>query len=275
MKILAALSLVALTIPASFAVSQAPAFEPQGLKPWQAAIVEEARRLYEPALRDNDNLPLEFEIIAESSSIVAGVRNTGSAYVVILYGGLLASPKMTPDGFRTVLCHELSHHFGGAPRRQPPIDWEGPTGPNGRSLTTSEAQADYASTQTCFRKMVRGQNHREHLTGPGLTPRLVRLCDATWGEGSDDSLICQRGSLGGYNMLRLVVDFPISFETPSDFVAPATESESYPLRQCRLDTYLAGALCRDDLPLILHATDARQSECSHAEGARPSCWYRR
>lgn len=275
MKSLAALSIFVLTLPASVAVSQAPEFQPQGLKPWQAAIVEEARALYEPAIEKTGPFSLEFEVLPEASSLVASVKNTGSAYVVVLYGGLLASPKLTPDGFRNVLCHELSHHFGGAPRRLPPIDWEGPTGPNGRSLTTSEAQADYAATQTCFRKLVRGQRHQEHLNGTGRSPRLVSLCEAAWGPGSEDSLICQRAALGGYNMLRLVLDFPISFETPSTLIASKTESESYPERQCRLDTSLAGALCRDERPVILPATDAAQSECSHPEGARPACWYHR
>jgi hypothetical protein len=246
----------------------------QDLKPWQSQIVNEAKNLYDPMLIEQNKSPLEFEVLAHDASVVASVRNDGPAYVVTLFGGLLASERLNADGFRIVLCHELSHHFGGAPRRSAPPEWDGPKAPNGKSLTTSEAQADYAATQTCFRKLVAGQNHRELLSTEGLTPRAVALCDQVWGPESDDSFICQRSASGAYNLLRLVLDFQISFETPSKSEALMTEVESYPPRQCRLDTYLAGALCRDQMPLQLHFTDAKQSECQNPEGQRPRCWYK-
>jgi Zn-dependent protease with chaperone function len=36
--------------------------------------------------------------------------------VIVINGGLARHPQMTRDGFLLLVCHELGHHLGGAPK---------------------------------------------------------------------------------------------------------------------------------------------------------------
>jgi len=61
-----------------------------------------------------------------------------------MFGGLARHETMTPDGFATVVCHELGHHLGGVPKK---FSWFG------NSWASNEGQADYFGIMKCLRKM--------------------------------------------------------------------------------------------------------------------------
>ncbi|MGE3683480.1 MAG: ImmA/IrrE family metallo-endopeptidase [Bdellovibrionales bacterium] len=210
----------------------------------------------------------------------AGADNDGTTITVSIDGGLLTSPRLTPDGFRFILCHELGHLFGGAPRRGLPAEWTGVTAADGLSVMSSEGQADFYAGAVCFRHLVRGQDHSVALASDTykITPRLARMCDRAWGLGSEESLICRRAALGGENLLLLVKDFAISFETPDPQIAPVLVRDILPGRQCRLDTIVAAATCRREgaeNSLVMSPTDPIPNGCpGQPEAERPPCWYR-
>lgn len=199
----------------------------------------------------------------ESNLELASADFTPGTYKVILHGGLLRSPKMTADLFRFTLCHELGHLFGGAPFRPIPPEWDGPS-QGGDTFMSAEGQADYYAPLECFRRIA------------GVAPKpkapksLVSRCDRAWGKGADSHL-CQRAALAGYQLLRLVKEFPISFDTPDTSKAPKTIRGEYPSRQCRLDTILAAATCTSR-----HSLDMRNElpRCQTGPSSRPACWFR-
>lgn len=247
---------------------------PNRLKDWQIEIARQFKALYAPLMQSTGR-SLELIWRQESPLDIATVDTDGKNLKILVDGGLLRSPRLTPDGFRFILCHEMGHLLGGAPRRGPPPEWDGPLAPDGLLPVSAEGQSDYYASLSCFRRLVQGQDHARALTAIAVSPRLKRLCDRVWGDHGEGSLVCQRASLGGWNLLQLVKEFPISFETPDDSVAPAIIRDIYPPRQCRLDTILAGALCKSEVSLELDFNVGAANDCPEPTGRRPVCWYPR
>jgi hypothetical protein len=244
------------------------------LPKWQKEIFSEIEALYLPFARER-NQTLSLLVRPDSRSVVASAEGDKTQAKVIVHGGLLRSKRLTADGLRSVLCHEIGHVFGGTPKRRAPMEWDGPMTDDGFTYVSSEGQADYYSTAVCFRRLVKGQNHASLIDHSRVTPRLARLCDFAWGKDTEDSWICKRAALGGENLLLLVADFPISFETPDRAITRETLGYTYPSRQCRLDTILAGALCRRQLPLDLALVGKEEAACGETEARRPACWFLR
>jgi hypothetical protein len=194
--------------------------------------------------------------------------------VVTLDKGLFINRRLSPDGLRLLICHELGHFFGGAPRRSAPFEWDGPIAPDGFLNLSAEGQADTYASTTCFRALVTGQDHQAILKEEIISPRVRSLCASAHESSADDALICKRTAVGALNMLQLAMDFPISLEEADRTVAVSMIRDSYPDRQCRLDTFVAGALCKQSLPLIYDFSDPAKNECADAPAQRPRCWYR-
>ena len=246
-----------------------------GERAWARAILTE----FETTLRSpakSSGFDLVLVVDDKSASESASANRKGAQAIVTVDGGLLKSPRLTPDGLRTVLCHELGHVLGGAPRRNVPPEWDGPVAHDGLSELTSEGQADYYASAICFRRLVKGQDHRAILNSEPLptSKTLSARCEQAHGRKTEAALICERAARGGRNMLVLVKEFPVDFDVPSKVVAPNLIRNQYPDRQCRLDTFIAGALCaHESTSLALDFDDARLTECPMPEARRPSCWY--
>lgn len=232
----------------------------------QVKIINDIKNFYSA-----NNIKIDFEINENSSSVSASADTDGQHHKVVIDRGLLSSMRLSEDGLRVVICHEIGHILSGAPRKSAPMDWDGPLAPDGDSWMSSEGQSDYYANSICFRNIVQKQNHFLYLKN--VPASVVQLCNEAWGPSTKNSQICQRAALGGENFLKLTFDFPISFDTPSTEVTDKTIKDSYPSRQCRLDTLLAGALCRESFPLKLDLHDPSKYNCSNKIGQRPSCWY--
>jgi hypothetical protein len=242
---------------------------------WQSQIFEEVRQIYEPVSASSHR---KFRIVikTESPAVAASVEREATEDRLIVHQGFLQSPKLTADSLRITLCHELGHLFAGAPRSHAPTGWEGPLAPDGLSYFSSEGQSDYYASAVCFRRLAAlggspGAGTRESR---GVVPASVlTFCNQVWGDTSPESGICQRAAVGGFEFLRMNFEFPISFETPDLSVAPEVMRDYYPARQCRLDTILAGALCRDERNFVWDFSRDELSECSSQVGRRPRCWF--
>lgn len=194
-------------------------------------------------------LPLEIEILKGSPLVVASADRNTRAVRVVIHEGLLRSPRLTADGFRMIVCHELGHIFGGDPRRPNPPEFEGPYAPDGLSLLSAEGQADFFASK-CFRRLVAGDSHSLSVAA---SERARGRCERKWGVRTKDSFVCRRTIQGALEFLNLVMEFPISLEREDLSVAPRTLLGEYPSRQCRLDTMVAAAL----------------------DGERPACWFKK
>jgi hypothetical protein len=238
---------------------------------WQPQIVADTVRLYEPVARAQ-RLAFDFQIPLDQMDLVASAHNDGVTAIVRIDGGVLASPRLTPDSLRITVCHELGHIFGGATRRNVPLEWDGARAADGKSLLSAEGQADYYATLVCFRKMVEGQDHRAALEGRVVPAVAKAKCERSWGADSEEALVCERAFVGSLDFLNFVKDFPIALEASAPEIAEEPIIDMYPSRQCRLDTLVAGALCRSRFPLQLDRDRPGSSDCPQLEARRPSCW---
>lgn len=237
---------------------------------WQNEVIEEVRSFY-----GNQTKEIQFQILVNPAdeSAVASADIVNGIYRVVLAEGLLKNPRLNPDSMRMILCHEFGHHFGGAPRRSPPLEWDGPIAPDGQSFESSEGQADYYAASFCFRQLVSGKMH--DWKDSRISPILKSRCEKNRVIDSDEAKICARTALAGFDMLRLNFDFNIGFDSPDKSVVAKTITEIYPSRQCRLDTFVAGASCGAKLNWRFDFDRAEVNDCNGIETLRPACWYHR
>lgn len=200
---------------------------------------------------------------------------TPTSWQVHMYGGLARRAEVTEDGFAMVICHELGHHLGGFPFVQ---DW-----------AANEGQADIHATGACAAKIFATNLELSARAQLALPPEMSAKCDSTY-QTENDRDLCYRGLVAGKSLADLLAaigsESPVAFNTPDTTVVTRTNND-HPKAQCRLDTYVAGALCGAnhwDYNLIpgkemanrnsMEAQDeAYAHSCAEGEGARPSCWF--
>ena len=97
---------------------------------------------------------------------------------------------------------------------------------------------------------------------------------------TEDYYICARGAMAGMSVAKLFASFggaQPKFETPDAKVVTKT-NESHPASQCRLDTYLSGAVCpvafSEDFSRDGEVAGACHGSLGHKTGTRPLCWFK-
>ncbi|MBI4678186.1 MAG: pentapeptide repeat-containing protein [Elusimicrobia bacterium] len=231
------------------------------------AILDRAERVFAPIfLAKSQRLRVNREW--DNDQVQADGRreedDQGFTAVLRFAGGLPRHPAMTEDAFTLVVCHELGHHIGGAPLY------------GGASV---EGQADYYAALKCLRVLWKGEANSGLLVGRPVHPKVLGLCSQAFRDGGEAAL-CERIAMTGYQnslflaKLRRVAD--PSFDTPDPtkvdrlFLPP-------PSPQCRLDTYLAAAVCNAPLSEDVSSQDPSTGACTaksgHSLGLRPACWY--
>ena len=205
-----------------------------------------------------------------NDTVNAFAEKKGKRYIVTLMGGLARHQAVTADGFALVVCHEFGHHVGGSPvMTSAPRGWK----------VSNEGQADYFATQKCF-KRVFGSDDNENLISNMTVPALVtQRCGESYSNSSDIAL-CQRTAMAGKSLATLFQQLrespEISFATPDPKIIWTTYN-MHPKPQCRLDTYLQGALCTHDERAPISFVDHRVNFCNSDDGdtvgIRPRCWF--
>ena len=234
-------------------------------------IIQNAEAFYQQVAKKSGQT-FSIQIHPESSIASGEAESDGQSLQVILNGGLFHSPRLTDDALLMLICHEIGHLEGGAPRKDAPYEWEGPTASDGRLFLSSEGQADYYASAVCFRQLVNKADAASSLSE--VTPRLQKLCQQSHSKNQNDYELCLRSAVAGKDMLQVSYNWPLSFETPDLSKSPQLIRNAYPSAQCRLDTLTAGALCPSDLPLTLDFNKASKNDCSLDIGRRPPCWFR-
>ncbi len=190
--------------------------------------------------------------------------------VVEMYGGLARHPLMTAEGFLLVICHEIGHHLGGAPRY-----------PN--SELSTEGQSDYFSTSKCARQILSRVNNNDAWVRAANVPLEVRIpCQNSFPNNALQSAICMRSSMGGLSLARVLASFKSDWRlvgfSKKDTNVVAQTYPGHPAAQCRLDTYFSGALCRASENVSFDGKDYRRGSCFQKNlrelGTRPECWFK-
>ena len=74
-------------------------------------------------------------------------RDDDNNPVIVVQGGLARHKNMDSNGLLLILCHELGHHYGGAPK-----SFRGSS--KRRSWSSAEGQADYFASNKCMSRMI-------------------------------------------------------------------------------------------------------------------------
>lgn len=233
------------------------------------AVMDQAEALYKPVIAAR-GANLVLKRLWDNNTVNASAQQQGNSWILNMYGGLARHATITQDGMALVVCHELGHHIGGAPKY------------GGDDWASNEGEADYFANLKCLRRMFASPAGRSFTRPKGGDEATARAgCEAAW-KSSSDRALCTRAAMAGmsvtslFRVLRNQTVLP-KFDTPDPTVVTATE-DGHPDTQCRLDTYYAGSLCTRGLNEALSETDPAVGTCTPAGGQtggyRPKCWYK-
>ncbi|MFT6633428.1 MAG: hypothetical protein ACJAS4_003398 [Bacteriovoracaceae bacterium] len=235
------------------------------------AVIDKVVKVYEPIITAN-NATLKIARNWDDGTVNAYASRSGSTWNVAMFGGLARHAAITEDGFALVVCHELGHHIGGAPKKG---------GWFGSAWATNEGQADYFATLKCLRKSFRGENNAEIVKSLNVPAEVTTKCSETFSDMAEQ-LICERGAMAGLSTAKLFQDLR-SQTTAPEFTTPDAEvvsktNHNHPDTQCRLDTYFAGAICNINDTVDVDQEDEAVGVCYRASGdsvgVRPLCWFK-
>lgn len=235
------------------------------------AVIDIYEEIYTPIVKEAGG-NLEIARNWTDGTVNAYAQQIGSTWKVSMFGGLARHDTITQDGFALVVCHELGHHIGGAPRKVSP--WSSPWASN-------EGQADYFATLKCLRRAWQNDNNEAIVRAMEVPAALTKSCGQShlW---NDDFFICVRGGMAGMSVSKLFqalrgATVEPKFDTPDPAVVTRT-NDNHPAYQCRLDTYFQGALCeadwREDVSASSEVTATCHGSLGHTKGMRPLCWFK-
>lgn len=180
---------------------------------WQLEVIQKTKK------------PLLVKLEWESPYFAAFAVDKTTHWEISLWGGMARAREATTAHLKAVLCHELGHIIGGEPRQTiPGSDW-----------ASTEGQSDFFAASVCL-------------------PKVLKAEDLKNGLSADVSVICQQNekcqliAQAGWELILFFQRFSykenpeVSLLTPAK-AAPELVRNTYPSDQCRLDSYVQGALC--------------------------------
>lgn len=201
------------------------------------SVYDQKAKLGHEELKINDNW--------DDKTVNANCMRSDGVVEINMYGGLARRVEVGVEGFALVLCHELSHAYGGIPYIQTV------------SKMSAEGQADYAGAKDCLKAVLPVLESFEVEILPQLSPGeyAAQYCGAIYDDTDAGYSVCVRQYAAAQSLGNLLAtlngESVPNFETPDPTVVKKTLT-SYPATtQCRLDTYNNGIQGK----------------------ARPKCWF--
>lgn len=201
---------------------------------------------------------------SDSTVEAFATRDEQNNAVVVMNGGLARHPLMTKEAFLLILCHEVGHHLGGAPKIL-----RGNSGLRGWS--SAEGQADYFATSKCMPLFYKaGVDTKIFDTDEDAGEYKLALSKCR-----DDA--CAKTTLAGLAASKFFASLVPGNIGPElntfDKTKVSRTIYNHPNPQCRLDTYLSGANCDIGIELPFDIKDPKIGACNQDKGARPACWF--
>jgi hypothetical protein len=231
------------------------------------AIIEKVEKVYKSIIKKRRG-KLKIARKWKNNTVNANARRIFNVYHVNMYGGLARHPVVTDDAFALVVCHELGHHLGGAPK----------IGMMMMKWASNEGQADYWGSMKCFRKVFINDNNKNVVANMKVDEHARQKCEASFKEENEVAL-CIRASMAGQSLAKLLGGGRATphFDTPDTGVVDRTNN-AHPASQCRLDTYFQGSLCDRPASEDVDKKDPTIGTCNRVRGdelgIRPLCWYK-
>lgn len=231
-------------------------------------IAENLKMVIGPSVFLKLSKEIKFELYIEESKVdVNTTRDDDDNPVIRIYGGLVRHPQLSVDGLSLLLCHEIGHHMGGAPRK-----FRGKS--QLRSWSSAEGQADYYATSKCLRRLF-------YQFADFKSFRKFHSAKEILAAGNVcENDICQRIILAGLNVSKLFANLKKVSNGPNiTFSSDVRVDKTFfkhPRPQCRLDTYSAGARCVISSNIEFDRDDPKVGAClfdTHSIGPRPKCWF--
>ncbi len=228
--------------------------------------IDRAEKIYGPIIQAKGGR-LDIQRLWSDGTVNAAAGRSGNTWTVEMYGGLARHGEITEEAFAAVLCHEIGHHIGGAPRYSG--DW-----------ASNEGQSDYYSVTKCMRYMYENEDNEAWLATIKIDAFAANRCQQQFSMDRKEELLCLRSAYAGQSIARMFQALDGSgteakFDTPDTKVVSRTNA-NHPDPQCRLDTLFNGATCKVDKSVEL-GSDVLQGTCNQGMdqyGWRPRCWYK-
>ena len=233
------------------------------------AVIAKIETMYAPVVSGMGG-KLSIARLWSNGTVNANATRSGSNWKVNMYGGLARHQTVTEDGFSLVLCHEIGHHLGGAPKVANFLT----------KWASNEGQSDYFASLKCLRRVFLNDDNATIISSMQVPAPLTAAC-AKNHINRDEQAICIRTGMAGMSVADLFAALrnspPAKFETPDASVVNATNN-SHPAHQCRLDTFFQGSLCEASLNEDVSQTDEVKGTCHKTTGQtiglRPLCWFK-
>ncbi len=151
----------------------------------------------------------------------------GAHMQVSLWGGTARAPGASLVVLAGILCHEIGHILGGVPYQTIP----------GAEWSSTEGQSDFYAARDCLPDYL--DKHPELLVTPDQG--ALMLCEG--------NRLCARTATAGLELMRFFERFSSASVAQLSVLTPAPAVDEmllnvYPPSQCRLDSYVQGALCQ-------------------------------
>jgi hypothetical protein len=230
------------------------------------AIIDRVESVYAPIVRGKKGR-LVVKRKWKDNTVNASASRLFRTWTVNMYGGLARHPDVTDDGFALVICHELGHHLGGAPK----------VGNLMMKWASNEGQSDYFGSLKCMRRVFGNDDNTTIISTMKVPAHAEKKCLGSWSTQADQAL-CIRIAMAGKSLSKLLARSGTpQFSTPDTSVVSRTNN-THPAGQCRLDTYFHGALCDKEVSDDVSNRDRTKGVCArtrgYREGTRPLCWYK-
>ncbi len=246
------------------------------------SAIDRVEAIYAPII-SNLGAKLDIQRKWTDGTVNAYASQSGKTWSVAMFGGLARHETITEDGMSLVVCHELGHHIGGAPKKGGSTSggWWGGSSGNASSWASNEGQADYFATLKCLRKVFLNDNNASIVAAMEIPKALTDACKKTTKGDKEDTALCIRTSMAGKSVSDLfsaLSNLPMTkFDTPDSKVVSTTD-DNHPKAQCRLDTYFQGSLCDVSMNEDVSQSEEVKGTCHPSQGykigTRPLCWFK-
>lgn len=190
-------------------------------------------------------------------------RDDDNNMIIVVRGGLARHQEMSSDGLLLMICHELGHHLGGAPKI-----FRGTS--TLRTWSSAEGQADYFATSKCIGKIFDNDFQKSLLSFPDeVQSKIDHVCEQS---------SCARVIMAALSVGRVMASLKSGTNPPEidlkDNSIVAKTIYTHPNPQCRFDTFVAGLNCEDENYIDFDDEDAQVGACPKEDkSSRPSCWF--
>lgn len=239
------------------------------------SAIDKVETVYAPIV-SNLGAKLEIERKWTDGTVNAYAQQSGKTWKVAMFGGLARHKTITEDGMALVVCHEVGHHIGGAPKKAGSI-----FGGAANAWASNEGQADYFATLKCLRKAFLNEDNISIVAAMTVPKTLTDACKKSTKNDKEDNALCVRTGMAGKSVANLFSELSklpdTKFDTPDSKIVTKTD-DAHPKAQCRLDTYFQGSLCDISMNEDVSQKEEVKGTChpslGHKTGTRPLCWFK-